>query len=67
MPRNLLINNQWIYYIDRDSTLQKIETKPIRFEEETVITNQLSDGMKIVAKNIPGAFIGMKVIPMEEK
>ncbi len=67
VPRNLLINNQWIYYIDRDSTLQKVETKPIRFEEETVITNQLSDGMKIVAKNIPGAFIGMKVIPMEEK
>ncbi len=67
VPRNLLINNQWIYYIDSDSTLQKVETKPIRFEEETVITNQLRDGMKIVAKNIPGAFIGMKVIPTEEK
>jgi multidrug efflux pump subunit AcrA (membrane-fusion protein) len=67
IPRNLLINNEWIYYIDRDSTLQRKEVKPIRFQDKTVITNRLENGTKVLAKNIPGSFIGMKVIPVKEQ
>ncbi|MFA5418263.1 MAG: HlyD family efflux transporter periplasmic adaptor subunit [Bacteroidales bacterium] len=67
IPRNLLIENEWVYFIGRDSTLQRIDLKPIRFQEKTVITNLLHDDTKILAKNIPGSFIGMKVLPQEEK
>jgi len=62
---DLLVDEQWVYWIDNDSTLQKTELKPIRFQEETVLTRMLPDGMRILSKNIPGAFIGMKVNPQQ--
>lgn len=66
VPRNLLVENQWVYFIDRDSALQKIEINPLRYQEKSVITDRLKDGMHILAKNIPGSFIGMKVLPQQE-
>ncbi len=66
IPRNLLVNNSWLYFIAPDSTLQKMEISPLRFQDNTVITDKLENGTKILAKNIPGSFIGMKIIPVVE-
>ena len=63
VDRNLLVENEWVYYINTDSTLQRVDLKPIRWQEKSVITDQLPDGMQVLSKNIPGAFIGMKVRP----
>ncbi|PIQ35307.1 MAG: efflux transporter periplasmic adaptor subunit [Bacteroidetes bacterium CG18_big_fil_WC_8_21_14_2_50_41_14] len=66
IPRNLLIENKWVYFVDHDSTLQRVDLNPLRYQEKSVITNLLKDGTKILAKNIPGSFIGMKVLPQKE-
>jgi len=64
IPRNLVFNNSWIYYVDSDSILQKADINPVRFLEKSVIVNDLADGMEILDKNIPGSFIGLKVKPV---
>jgi len=64
IPRNLIFDNSWIYYVDNDSTLQKAEISPIRFLEKTVVVRDLPNGMRILDKNIPGSFIGLKVKPV---
>jgi len=61
IPRNLIIENSWIYYVDNDSTLQKVNINPVRYLEKTVIVRDLPDGINILSKNIPGSFIGLKV------
>lgn len=66
IPRNLLVNNEWVYFIQKDSTLQRLDINPIRFQENTVIADKLQNGTKILAKNISGSFIGMKIIPVSE-
>ncbi|MBC8319461.1 MAG: HlyD family efflux transporter periplasmic adaptor subunit [Bacteroidetes bacterium] len=64
IPRNLIFDNNWIYYICDDSTLQKTQIVPVRFLEKTVIVKDLPNGMRVLEKNIPGSFIGLKVIPI---
>ena len=67
IPRNLVFNNSWIYYVDSDSVLQKVDINPVRFLEKTVIVSDLPDGMEILDKNISGSFIGLKVKPVLKK
>jgi len=64
LPRNLVFENSWIYYVDNDSTLQKVDIHPVRFLEKTVIVKDLPNGLNILKKNIPGSFIGLKVKPV---
>ena len=64
LPRNLVFENSWIYYVDNDSTLQKVDIHPVRFLEKTVIVKDLPNGLRILDKNIPGSFIGLRVEPV---
>jgi multidrug efflux pump subunit AcrA (membrane-fusion protein) len=64
LPRNLLIENKYIYTIADDSTLVSTQIHPVRFLEKSVIVKDLPDHTKILGKNIPGAFPGMKTIPV---
>ena len=64
IPRNLLTENEFIYTIADDSTIVRIRIQPIRFLERSVIVKDLPDQTKILGRNIPGIFSGMKVIPV---
>ena len=64
LPRNLIFENSWIYYVSNDSTLQKVDINPVRSLEKTVIVKDLPDGLNILDKNIPGSFIGLRVEPV---
>lgn len=64
IPRNLVFDNSWIYYVDNDSALQRIDINPVRFLEKTIVVTDLPNGMNILEKNIPGSFIGLKVKPV---
>lgn len=63
IPRNLLIENEFIYTINSDSTILKTTINPIRYLEKSVIVKGLPDNTKMLEKNIPGVFPGMKVVP----
>jgi len=64
IPRNLVFENSWIYIINDDSTLQKMDINIQRSLEKTLIVKDLPNGTKILSKNIPGSFIGLKVEPI---
>jgi len=64
IPRNLLVENKYVFTIDDDSVLRKTQIHPIRFLEKSVIVQDLPDQTRILGKNIPGVFPGMKVIPL---
>ncbi len=64
ISRNLIFDNSWIYYVSKDSTLQKIDIQPIRYLNSTVVVKGLPNGMNILNKNIPGSFVGLKVVPL---
>ncbi|MCF6341331.1 MAG: efflux RND transporter periplasmic adaptor subunit [Bacteroidales bacterium] len=64
IPRNLLSENKFIYTIAADSTVVRTPIHPIRFLEKSVIVKDLPDQTKMLGKNIPGIFSGMKVIPV---
>ncbi len=63
IPRNLLTENEYIFSIANDSTLVRTQIYPVRFLEKSVIVKGLPNLTKILGRNIPGAFSGMKVIP----
>ncbi len=65
IPRNILVENSWVYVIKPDSTLEKHVISPVRFLDKSVIVKGFSDGTKIVSRNIPGIFPGMKIIPQK--
>ncbi len=63
IPRSILIENKSIYTIQPDSSLKLIDIDPVRFLNKSVIVKNIPDGTKIVSRNIPGIFPGIKVIP----
>ncbi|MCF6169504.1 MAG: efflux RND transporter periplasmic adaptor subunit [Bacteroidales bacterium] len=64
IPRNLLTENEFIYTISNDSTIVRTRIRPIRFLEKSVIVKGIPDQTKVLGKNIPGIFSGMKVVPV---
>ena len=60
IDRKLLFENDKIFAVT-DSSLYVVQTKPVFFNDKTVIVKGLKDGTKIISKPIPGAFEGMKV------
>ena len=66
IPRNILVENRWVYVINADSTLTKSDVNAVRFLDKSVIVSGFSDGTKIVSRNIPGIFPGMKITPQNQ-
>lgn len=63
IPRNLLINQNQIYTIS-DSTISLKDIHVVYENEQSIMVRGLKTGQTIVAKPVPKAFDGMKVIPM---
>ena len=66
LPRNILHNNTFVYLV-KDSTLVEFEIHPVKFNEKSVMIDNIEDGELLVSRNISGAFPGMKVNPKELK
>lgn len=65
IDRKLLVNNNQIFYV-RDTTLGLTMIDPAYFKEKSVIVKGLEDGMKILARPVPGASDGMTVQVLED-
>ena len=66
LSRNILHDNTFVYLV-KDSTLVEYEIHPVKFNEKSVMVDNLSDGDKLVSRNISGSFPGMKVNPKQVK
>ncbi len=66
IQRSILHNNTFVYLV-QDSTLVEYKINPVKFNEKTVVVDNVSDGEMLVSRNISGAFPGMRVIPKEVK
>lgn len=58
--RKLLVNNNQVFIV-RDTILDLVTVEPIYFKENTAVVKGLDDGMQILSKAIPTAYVGMKV------
>jgi membrane fusion protein (multidrug efflux system) len=61
LDRSLLIDDQFVYTISKDSILKLKEVNIIHFNGGTAIVNGLKDGEMIISKLVPGAYDGMEV------
>ncbi|MEN8138943.1 MAG: efflux RND transporter periplasmic adaptor subunit [Bacteroidota bacterium] len=66
ISRDILHNNTFVYIVE-DSILVEFEINPVKFNEKSVLVDNLKDGAKLVQRNVLGAYPGMKVIPSEVK
>jgi len=66
IPRSILHNNTFVYLV-KDSTLVEFEINPIKFNEKSVMVDNLNNNDLLVIRNISGAFPGMKVKIQEAK
>ena len=67
IPRDILTENQYVYVIKADSSLERKKIQAVRFLKKNVIIKGFPDGTKIVSRTIPGIFPGMKVKPVGQK
>ena len=58
--RKLLVENDKVFIV-RDTILDLVTVDPIFFKESTAVVKGLEDGMQILSKAIPSAYVGMKV------
>ncbi len=58
--RKLLVEDDKVFVV-RDSILDLVTVNPIFFKESTAVVKGLEDGMQILSKAIPSAYVGMKV------
>jgi len=58
--RKLLMEGDKVFIV-RDSVLDLVAVQPIFFKESTAVIKGLEDGMEILSKAIPSAYVGMKV------
>ena len=58
--RKLLVDNNKVFIV-RDTILDLVTIEPVYFKENTAVVKGLKDGMQILAKAIPSAYVGMKV------
>lgn len=65
IPRKLLVDNQSVFIVE-ENALKLIAVDIVHFDESTAILKGLPDGTLLVTKNIPGAYQGMIVNPIEE-
>jgi len=64
--RKLLMEGDKVFIV-RDTILDVVAVEPIYFKESTAVVKGLEDGMQILAKAIPSAYVGMKVKVFEEE
>ena len=64
--RKLLVEDNQVFIV-KDTVLALVQVEPIYFKESTAVVKGLSDGMKILAKPIPSAYVGMKVKIFSDK
>ena len=58
--RKLLMEGDKVFIV-KDSLLDLVAVEPIYFKESTAVIKGLEDGMQLLAKVIPSAYVGMKV------
>ncbi|UAM98200.1 efflux RND transporter periplasmic adaptor subunit [Polaribacter litorisediminis] len=61
IPRKLLVDNEAVYTVKKDSILTKTKVNPVYFSAETVIIQGLNNGEKVLSQTLAGAFDGMIV------
>ena len=61
ISRSLLIDNDKIFYVKDDLTLDLITVQKIFFDKKNVIVKGIPDGINILSKQISGAYPGMQV------
>ena len=64
IDRKLLIDDKALFYV-QDSVLALAEVDPVYFKENSAVIKGLDDGLRILAKAVPGAFVGMRVQVLE--
>lgn len=60
IDRKLLNDNNQVFIV-RDSVLDITQVSPVFYNEETAIVKGLENNTKILAKNLPKAYVGMRV------
>lgn len=58
--RKLLVENDKLFVV-RDTVLDLVTVEPIYFKENTAVVKGLEDGALLMAKAVPGAYVGMRV------
>ena len=66
ISRSILHNNSFVYLV-KDSALVETKINPVKYNEKTVVVDNILDGAKLVSRNISGSFPGMRVTPKEVK
>jgi len=66
ISRNILHNNTFVYLVE-DSALVEFKIHAVKFNNKTVLVDNLSDGSKLVSRSLSGAYPGMNVIPKQDK
>lgn len=63
IPRDLLVNDNSIFTINPDSTLQLIPIKVENIGEDKALVSGLNSSAILLGKMFPGAYNGQKVVP----
>jgi len=66
ISRNILHNNTFVYLVE-DSSLVEFKIHAVKFNNKTVLVDNLADGTKLVSRSLSGAYPGMKVLPKQDK
>lgn len=66
ITRNLLQQDNQIFYVQNDSILGLMPVRPIYFSDKKVVLKGVPDGTVILSKPVPGAYAGMLVSIYEE-
>ncbi|RKS56004.1 RND family efflux transporter MFP subunit [Gillisia mitskevichiae] len=61
IPRNLLVDQNKVYIVEENNTLQLAEIDAVHFSSESVVITGLENGTKLISAPVPGAFVGMPV------
>jgi multidrug efflux pump subunit AcrA (membrane-fusion protein) len=65
IDRKLLVGENQVFYV-RDTLLQVTTIDPVYYKDRTVVVKGLENGMRILARPVPGAFVGMTVQVLED-
>jgi multidrug efflux pump subunit AcrA (membrane-fusion protein) len=65
IDRKLLVGENQVFYV-QDTLLQVTTIDPVYYKDRTVVVKGLENGMRILARPVPGAFAGMTVQVLED-